>query len=486
MKKLLIFLLLVSSFRTWSLCEIYQSDGSPSSNLNDLHFQALAQLSKCPENVVEYKKILVKQGFTIKPSMVANRGRHNPTLGSFSFFEQVLGSTDGAQEGEFFFGHFTKLLNNEVVLDQEKNKGQLLIELIAWDTQKKFFNFYELIGQGGSAKWFYRGDSQDILKDNEMLYRGNKPQFGQNLRCSACHSSGGPIMKELVEPYNDWWTTARPLSFGQAKASSELKTWLDELEDASVLSEAVETGIVKLQKSPSYQKIKSGQTLQEQLRPLFCETEINIESSRSLSSDKAVVFDIFSPAFLNPLLGLARLTFSRSDYQHYLKKYKLKFPENGQSDADHVWLTPVKGYSDILAIMDLIQSRLIDEEFAYDVMAIDYKKNLFSDQRCQLLKLLPLDRNSDWKDQFLTNLKSSKLKSAQLLAVYLTDPAKDKEWHRTQSGLYLKNLMTMGITEADFIKLMKDRSAVLNSEISKNPRGQILEPGFRVIFPIPQ
>jgi hypothetical protein len=29
------------------------------------------------------------------------------------------------------------------------------------------------------------------------------------------------------------------------------------------------------------------------------------------------------------------------------------------------------------------------------------------------------------------------------------------------------------------------RKAAFASEISKNPRGQILEPGFRVIFPVP-
>ncbi len=37
-----------------------------------------------------------------------------------------------------------------------------------------------------------------------------------------------------------------------------------------------------------------------------------------------------------------------------------------------------------------------------------------------------------------------------------------------------------------FKNLIAGRQAVFNAEISKNPRGQILEPGFRVIFPLPQ
>ena len=48
--------------------------------------------------------------------------------------------------GELFFGHFTDAVNGVLVLDQKPAPNKLLIELIAWDQQKKFYNFYELIG----------------------------------------------------------------------------------------------------------------------------------------------------------------------------------------------------------------------------------------------------------------------------------------------------------------------------------------------------
>ena len=284
MKKLVYIITLLFAFQAKSLCQIYNSNGSPASIQNDAHFLILSGLPNCPEDVIEYKNQLLKLRLSSKPTMVANRGKNNSHLGSFSFFEQVTGVLNGTlkvavAEGEFFFGHFTKKVNNQIDLDQAKNKGQLLIELIAWDYAKQLFNFYELIGTGGSAKWFYRGDSKDILFDNQFLYRTSTPQFGRTLRCSACHASGGPIMKELSAPHNDWWTKQRPLSFGNAALSSQIKMALNNIQDASTLSHAVQTASLKLQASPAYQQIKSRESLQEQLRPLFCDTEINIESS---------------------------------------------------------------------------------------------------------------------------------------------------------------------------------------------------------------
>lgn len=40
----------------------------------------------CPQSIQDFKKIIHKNNLQIKTSMVANRGRNNPNLGSFSFF----------------------------------------------------------------------------------------------------------------------------------------------------------------------------------------------------------------------------------------------------------------------------------------------------------------------------------------------------------------------------------------------------------------
>jgi len=44
---------------------------------------------------------------------------------------------------------------------------------------------------------------------------------------------------------------------------------------------------------------------------------------------------------------------------------------------------------------------------------------------------------------------------------------------------------TGGYTSADLAVLLERRVLIAASEISTNPRGRILEPGFRVIFAMP-
>lgn len=490
MKKVLFLLILLSTPFSWGLCQIYNSKSVAVPFAGDAHAWLLSQQTQCPQNVLEYKKIISSMGLFSTPSMVANRGRNNPTLGSFSFFEQVQGNFRQSNQnlqilpGEFFFGHFTQKIANQIELDQEPSRGKLMIELIAWDYKKKLFNFYELIGLGRTSKWFYRGDSQDILFDNQLLYRSSTPRFGKTLRCSGCHSSGGPIMKELSAPHNDWWTQKRPLSFGSAQIGTSIQPWMQNIQDASNFSASVQKGILKLQLSPNYQALKSRQSLQEQLRPLFCETEINIQSSLASTDLRNGSFPVHSSFFLSPFFANSQLNFSKTTYSLFMNKYNLRFPENNQGDADHLWLSPVKGYSDLLALQILLKKKVIDIEFLYDVLAIDAKKSIFSNERCQLLKLIPSLSSANWKNNFIENLKSSSLRSAKILLANLTDPQRNKDWYLKISQDYLQELQAQGLSENLFQKLLTDRQSVFDSEISKNPLGQILEPGFRVIFPV--
>jgi hypothetical protein len=471
-------------------CMIQNSKGMPSSKKGDLLFTILDRSSECPEDVQSFKSALNALGLAIKPYMVANRGIHNPTLGSFSFFEEVSGtdsvSKNSVRSGEFFFGHFTTVEKGNVVSDQEPSKGKLLIELIAWDNLSGQFNFYELIGMGNGAQWFYRGDSEDILADNALLYLSPKgPKFGSTLRCSGCHTSGGPIMKEMATPHNDWWTKERPLKFSPNTLSPEISSWVAKLDDASKLSQSIRNGIARLEASPQYQKARGRFSLQTTLRPLFCEVEINIESDTVPLDQALSTVAIPSSSMVNPLLAKGVVGISTSRYKQLLVSGRMKFPETDRRDADHGWLVPVKGYSDFIAIQKLIDRGTITEEFVADVLAVDFENPLFSSKRCGLLKLIPLDG----LENFPSRLKSSALPGASELYENLTDPSLTGSFHREraqrfieQTQLQLKSVQ--GQTET-FKKLIDARRATFNSEISKNPLGQILEPGFRVIFPEP-
>lgn len=474
-------------------CRVLRSDGTVAPPLHDALYESLAAAETCPTRVQALKPLLENAGLAIRPAMVANRGRHNPRRGSFSFFEVGTGTTPSGrkvEEGDFFFGHFTAKEGDRLALDQAPARGKLLVELIAWDAKKRLFNFYELIGTGGSATWFYRGDTADALADNRYLHRKPPPgeaKFGSRMRCSACHASGGPILKELVAPHNDWWTTERPLPLGGNQPTPEVERWLSDLVDAGDFSRAVRQGMARLEKSDGLAEARRRMTLPERLRPLFCDTEINLVSDLSPLAEAREQLVVPSSLVLSPYWGSFRLETGREHYLALLARKGMRFPETSRADADHAWLAPVKGHSDLLAIRSL-ETDPLDEETVADVLAVDMENPLFSKARCDLLELVPATGDR-WRERFEEALEASSLPGARALLANLRDEKRDKAFHIGRATALAeataRDLATDAGRTALFDRLVAARRGVLDSEISRNPRGQILEPGFRIVFPEP-
>ncbi len=477
-------------------CVIQDSKGRPVLSNSDPLAKLLLAGGVCPVNVFELRARLLAAGAKIKTALVANRGFHNASSDSFSMFEMVSGRLDPLgitiDDGDFFFGHFTaSKAANTLFADQRPGSGALMVELIAWDTDKQVFNFYEMIGDGRQGKWFYRGDSLDIQSDVKFLHRqtgSGSPRFGSKLRCSGCHTAGGPIMKELAPPYNDWWVTSRHLTFGKANPDAELSRIFQGLVDASELSNAVRIGVAKLFGSAKFQQANKALSLQEQLRPLFCPVELNLESDSAPLDQKAAGVQIPSAFFVNAMLAQDSISIERSHYDAALAALKASFPETLLADADHGWLTPVKAFSDTQIIESLIKQGLIDQEFAVDVLAVDMTNPLFSTARCGLLRLLPDSATGDWKEKFKANLKANANRNpaAKELLNNLTDQSRDIKFHQARASRILsqcqKSLREKSAVLEMYKLLAQRRAESFASEISKNPEGQILEPGFRVIF----
>lgn len=466
-------------------CTILTSQGAKAPIQNDNFFKALSAADACPQNI-ESVNALLDSLFQNRKFLVANRGRNNPKQGSFSFFESYAGKNRNA-DADIFLGHFTHLKNvggkAVIDLDQSMNKGQLIIELIAWDYSKGYYNFYELIGQGAYNQWFYRGDSKDIILDNQNIYLSQPAQFGHRLRCSGCHTSGGPIMKELAYPHNDWWIKARPLVFENAQSEHVLKR-LREVDSAENFSIQVQAGMQKLEASSQFQMIKKSLSIPVQLRPLFCDLEINIQSD-ILPIDNGPIIQIPVASLGGPFTGRTPIAISKGSYQALLQKFGLQFPETRHQDADHAWLTPVKGHSDLLAIASLKAAGLVDDKTILDIYYSAPIGTLMNKDRCQLLKLVPNTRN--WRPGFIQNLKTQNSIIAKALYQRMTDPALTPAAYQKAIGdWYVQTSRKLGAgdLEPTFKQLLLNRQSVIESDISKNPKGQILEPGFRVIFPV--
>ena len=458
---------------------------------------ALAQLlrSSCPGHVQALRALIPEaQRHT---TMVANRGYHNPGEGSFSFFESARGSLSDVnfklKPGQLMWGHFTANIKGQISLLQTPKKGALMVEVIAWDPHKQLYNFYELIGNGSTGEWFFRGDSADILADKVLLHRQRQPTqkpFGQRLRCSGCHLAGGPIMKELAPPHNAWWRKERPLPLGGAALHPEVAEIMGALKDASQLALEVKTGMGYLLGSEVYQNAAAAKGLQAQLRPLFCAEEINFESDQQLLSQTGAEIDIPGGFFVDPLLyPVPQQKMKTQAYQQELIRRASRFPETAEIDASHAWLTPVKAWSDQQQVKGLLESRLIDEKFVSDVLAVDFQEPVFSQARCQLLQYIPQKASVQWRQELIQNLEFAQQNkypnpSVQALLNHLKSSNVN---HKLQIQAYAqKNRALLQQEKGQQLlmeRLNQRRLAIAQSEISQNPRGQILEPGFRVLFP---
>lgn len=460
----------------------------------DALVQVLRGLPQCPPDVLVLRQELQKRGAELMTTMVANRGFHNASAGSFSLFESLTGTLQGVNfqlsPGMFFLGHFTAADQQILSLDQNPLSESLMIELIAWDPSKGLFNFYELIGKGAQkGGWHYRGDSRDILADTEALHLprpSGQAAFGNRLRCSGCHLAGGPIMKELTLPHNDWWLKARPLPLAGNKPDLTLSAFLNQLQDASVLSQHVQTGMLQLMNSPTFQGLP--RSLQAQLRPLFCPVELNLESDSLPLAETGPEIEIPASALLDLNWQQKDLKVSAQAYLMVLKQLKSRFPETDLPDADHAWLSPVKAWSDQAAIAHLQQTGLIDEEFIADVLAVDMIRPVFSEQRCGLLQYVPTQWSPDWQAKLRQNLSRHTTPAALQLFRHLRDPSLNQQSHQAKARQFWQACQERVTTVQGLQDLLQflaaQRLAIAKSEISSNPRGQILEPGFRVIFPL--
>lgn len=238
------------------------------------------------------------------------------------------------------------------------------------------------------------------------------PQFGTRLRCSGCHGAGGPIMKELDQPHNDWWEPKRKLNFGGHKPDAVLQDILETLVAPEQLSKRVLLGLNKLNFNEKLHQKKGALSLQELLRPLFCPVELNLMSDMypndEVQSKVSIPIEFFIDSRFLPDQKNQSIIISRAFYEEALNVLGSHFPETYLQDADHAWLTPVKAKSDKLAVDNLIKNKVIDTKFMLDVLDIDRTNPVFSSTRCSLLRLLPATPTLNWHDVFIKNLSESK------------------------------------------------------------------------------
>jgi hypothetical protein len=229
--------------------------------------------------------------------------------------------------------------------------------------------------------------------------------------------------------------------------------------------------------------------MQEQLRPLFCPVELNIESDLDPFDDGKPAVQIPAGFFADPRLGAASVAVPRKNYERAAQQLRSRMPGvPGRLDADHAWLAPVKASSDMIVTEALVDMGVIDNEFVAGVLAVDFTNPFFSASRCGLLKLVPIEGGPDFVPRFQAALRTSSDPSAKVLLENLTDPKRDAAFHRQQVQGYLdacqKRASTPEAAMEWFGVLAQRRAEVDQLDLSKHPQGRILESPGRAVFPV--
>ena len=467
-------------------------ENSPPQPNQDALAHLLQAQDRCPGTALDFRNLVEGSGARLETTMVNFLSFRDPADGAFFLFEIVSGQLAGLnlaiERGDLLFGHFLTSDGSHLV----SNTDDLLVEAISWDPVKQLFNFYELVKDRKTqrASWFFRGDSSLVLDDIQLLYRqrtARQRPFHEQLRCSGCHVNGALLQKELTAPHNDWWTKSRPLPLGSLTPDPAVTKIFRNLVDADELTKLVQAASRRLAESPQYRKALQSRTMQEQLRPLFCAVELNIESDRDPFDERKPTVQIPAGFFADPRLGASSIAIPRENYEHALRQLGSRMADPpGGADADHAWLAPVKASSDVVMTDAVVEMGVVDQEFVADVLAVDFTNPLFSASRCGLLKLVPAEGGTDFLPRFQAALQSSSDPAAKLLLEYLTDPKRDANAHRQQVTEYLNACQKRASQPEAAIEwfglLAQRRAEVDQAEVSKHRQGHILESG-RVVFP---
>ncbi len=304
------------------------------------------------------------------------------------------------------------------------------IEAWGWDDARSRYNYYKLDRTGGAASWKFRGSSVDA---------DNLTPAQRADTCMACHINGGPVMKELPFPWNNWhsfrsradyltptgaasWPIAQGPRLAALNSAEDLEVGfiLPSLRqfnsrriDRLIRSNAAGTPVAL---PGGLQEMTDGRRA---LKQLFETTEYSVISSSTFSglhpfpaagtagtgpSEPVGVPDTF---FLNANLlagggatayqglGIAQarsfanlLTIQPDEYRKLVNDSGTKLG-GVAGDSSFAWFVPEASHSDNHMVDALIKRGLVTPQFAAAVLAVDIENPVFSVKTPALLRFVP-------------------------------------------------------------------------------------------------
>lgn len=434
-------------------------DGMPlsSAEISELGDPLFKLLLKDHANIVEYDQILSHLSDPKNPPRVfvvsENIRSESKTAGpSRRAVVELRGQKDGIA--------LSPNIMLAVTLSPDSFPMEERIEAWGWDDSRGRYNYYVLDRTTSAAarpSWQFVTSSADLAKPE------NQRGF-----CLQCHLDGGPIMKELKFPWNNWHSNQSRAHYLE-KTTPANQRWevaenphLKNLAGAEELEKSLISAIRNFNGRQLASVLDAGGKVDDAkkiLAPIFRPTTFNLlsasqKSGLHLSDKTGPSRDIVVPApfFLNsPIIGgqsgppkydglgieeakefgsMASIT--KKEYEDLIARHKIRLG-GLPGDTEFAWLVPEVSHSDNDWIDTLLKKGIVNKAFVAAVLAIDLENPFDSKTRAALLKFVP--------DSFTTGQNSTELIAQTVANLEHSNPVQ-------------------GSVEADFLSMLKNNNGV--------------------------
>lgn len=331
-------------------------------------------------------------------------------------------------------------------LGSGKAVSQGFIEVMAFSKSKQAYNFYHLV----KGKWQLAGDGTMV-----------KPGEPAAFECARCHTSGGPLMKELQDSWNNWHSIW--FSMPDPKSSDETFNRLfGKKRGAEDLEDILFVGIKAHIEGRIERTLREKGGLKALLRQVMCEVaEANFVSSHNRNSQRFGTVEVsklmnFPPSILvsqalkpgfkqdgyDNLIGmdLPAMNNLEIDGGSYSKAVAAIGQKIGGEAGDTIFglFFPDRGYADNMVVESLIRRKILDKDLAADLLTIDFTVPSYSKIRCDLASTAPDEGSSpeEIRKAWAENLEGSDLPGAAVLLGFLKD-TNDFDAHQKAVNDYL-------------------------------------------------
>lgn len=330
--------------------------------------------------------------------------------------------------------------------------ARTFVEMQALDAKTGLYNYWVF----GGGRFTFNGNSLDAAAGTTS--------------CGGCHRDGGVLMKELDEPWIHWESAGKLLPGADALFAKH-GALFGQRGDGRELEAIVRTGNaaivdarITLQSNP-----QTG-TVAKLLRPLFCSEQVNLDTAGT--EVDGPVTTLPPDLLVDPQWGLERgVTMDPQAYEAAVIAAGQTVPGvAGRTDTEFKLIFPERAGFDVAYVQALVDKGVIDEDFASDVLAIDFTRPLFSDARCELLAFAP--KFGDGFDTvepeairkgFVTALQAAAPEGGTAAAELLTSLAQadDTESHRARVRAFVdaceaRDDRELALDVLSFTQLTKD------------------------------